>query len=366
MMRMAGEINGTARTGMGSLLKRYRQARGVTQRELAAAAGLSIGTLRDLEQGRTRFPRWGMVEGLATVLGLGQAQRAELTQAGRAADRGAARQPAGRIGGLRIQILGPLTVWRDGVPVELGSARQRATLGLLALHHDTGLHRNAIIDALWGDNPPASAVPEVQGYVSRLRKVVSGGPADAGITTVAGCRYHLTVGAGQLDLAAFRQATREVRSARPEPARACDLYEQALGMWGGDLLADVDLLRGHPAAVEVARQRAETVLGYAEAAMLAGVPGRVLPHLRGLCAGEPLNEHAHARLMVALAATGQQAAALQVFTELRTLLDAEFGIAPSPVLARAQALVLRQRVSSRADRPAVSFLSQTDVVRAPA
>jgi transcriptional regulator with XRE-family HTH domain len=71
MMRVAGEINGRGRIGMGSLLKRYRQARGVTQRELAAAAGLSIGTLRDLEQGRTRFPRWGMVEGLAAVLGLG-------------------------------------------------------------------------------------------------------------------------------------------------------------------------------------------------------------------------------------------------------------------------------------------------------
>ena len=65
--------------------------------------------------------------------------------------------------------------------------------------------------------------------------------------------------------------------------------------------------------------------------------------------------------MVALAATGQQAAALQIFTELRALLDTEFGIAPSPVLARARAAILRQ-----ADRLAVSFLSRTDLVRASA
>lgn len=360
---MTGEINGTAGIGMGSLLKKYRQAHGVTQRELATAAGLSIGALRDLEQGRTRFPRWGMVEDLAAVLGLGQAQRAELTRAWRTADARTGRRSVERGRGLCVQVLGPLTAWRDGAPVELGSGRQRAVLGLLALHHDTGLHRNAIVDLLWSEHPPASAVPEVQGYVSRLRKILSDGSRRAAITTVGGCRYHLKVGAGQiqLDLTAFRQATREARSALTTPGRACDLYEQALGMWCGDLLADVDLLRAHPAAIEVIRQHAETVLDYADTAMLVGVPGRVLPHLRRLCAGEPLNEHAHARLMVALAATGQQAAALQVFEELRSRLDTEFGILPSPVLVRAHAAVLRQT-----DCAAVSFLSRTDVVRAPA
>jgi DNA-binding SARP family transcriptional activator/transcriptional regulator with XRE-family HTH domain len=360
---MTGETNENAGLGMGSLLKRYREAHGVTQRELATAAGLSVGALRDLEQGRTRYPRWGMVEELTAALGLGQAQRAELSRVWRNAGAGASRRMTRRSRGLCIQVLGPLTAWRDGAPVELGSARQRAVLGLLALHYDTGLHRNAIIDLLWGERPPASAVPEVQGYVSRLRKILSDGPRRTAITTVGSCRYHLKVGAGQiqLDLTAFRQATREARSALTTPARACDMYEQALGMWCGDLLADVDLLRGHPAAIEVTRQHAEMVLDYAEAALLAGVPGRALPHLRRLCDGEPLNEHAHARLMVALAATGQQAAALQVFEELRSLLDTEFGILPSPVLVRAHAAVLRQT-----DCAAVSFLSRTGVVRAPA
>ena len=343
MVRVAGEIDGRGRAGIGSLIKRYREAHGVTQRDLADAAGLSIGALRDLEQGRTRFPRWGMMEALAAVLSLGQAQRAELTQAWRPVGGGAgsARGPARPGRGFRVHILGPLTAWRDGAPVELGSTRQRAVLGLLALHYNTGLHRSRIVDLLWGESPPASAVPEVQGYVSRLRKLMCDASVPAGIVTAGGCYYRLKIGVGQLDLAAFQQAVREARSARPEPVRACDVYEQALEMWCGDLLADVDLLRGHPAAVEVARQRAETVLDYAEAAMLAGVPGRVLPHLRALCAGEPLNEPAHARLMVALAATGQQVAALQVFTELRELLDTEFGITPSPVLVRAQAAVLR-------------------------
>jgi DNA-binding SARP family transcriptional activator/DNA-binding XRE family transcriptional regulator len=345
VMRMAREIARTPRSGIGSLLKGYREDRGLTQRDLAAVAGMSIGALRDLEQGRTRFPRWGIVEELAAVLGLGHAQRAELTQAWRAAGPRQAR-PSRHAGGLRIEVLGPLTVWRDGAPVALGPARQRAVLGMLALHAGTGLHRDAIIDLLWGEQPPASAVPEVQGYVSRLRAMMGGRSGAAPITTVGRCRYHLALGACglQLDLSAFRQAARDARAARADPARACDLYEHALGMWRGDILADIDLVRGHPAVVEVARQRAEAVLGYADVAVLAGIPGRVLPYLRGLCVEEPLDEQAHAQLMIVLAATGQQAAALQVFSVLRELLDSELGIDPSPVLTRAQDLVLQQRI----------------------
>ena len=78
---MAGENVGKSRTSMGTLIKRYREGQGLTQRELAAAAGTSIGALRDLEQGRTRSPRWAMLEELAAVLDLGEAQRTELARA---------------------------------------------------------------------------------------------------------------------------------------------------------------------------------------------------------------------------------------------------------------------------------------------
>jgi DNA-binding SARP family transcriptional activator len=76
---------------------------------------------------------------------------------------------------LAVSVLGPLTVTRDRAAVALGSVRQRAVLGLLALHHGTCLHREAIIDALWAERPPASAVAEVQGYISRLRQLLRPG-----------------------------------------------------------------------------------------------------------------------------------------------------------------------------------------------
>ncbi len=86
------------------------------------------------------------------------------------------------------------------------------------------------------------------------------------------------------------------------------------------------------------------MLGYVGAAARAGTHARVLPHLRDLCAREPLNEQAHAWLMTVLAVTGQQAAALEVFASLRHRLDAELGIAPSPLLTETHAQVLRQEI----------------------
>jgi DNA-binding SARP family transcriptional activator len=299
---------------------------------------MSVGALRDLEQGRVCSPRWGALEDLAAVLGLGQEQRAELTFAWQLSASTRRRRPLRRPHGARVDVLGPLSAWRDGSRLALGSGRQRAVLGLLALHVGAGVHREAIIDVLWCGRPPASAVAEVQGYVSRLRKMLG-----RELVPASGACYRLAAGAGQLDLAAFRLLLGQAQDAagRSDPAAGCDRYEQALGLWRGEVLADVDLTRGHPAAVEAACLRADATLGYAETALRAGAPARALPRLRELCSGDPLNERAHARLMITLAAAGQQAAALQHFSGLRHRLDTELGVAPSPVLADAHLRVLR-------------------------
>src|SRR5580693_7388308 len=66
--------------GMGALVKRYRENQRFTQQELTAAARISLGALRDLEQDRTRYPRWAAVVELAAVLAIGQTQHPELTR----------------------------------------------------------------------------------------------------------------------------------------------------------------------------------------------------------------------------------------------------------------------------------------------
>lgn len=312
---------------IGTLIGRRRIAAGLTQRQLADAAGVSLGALRDLEQCRTHSPRWQIIEKLGVTLGFEQSQIIDL------------RHDVD--GYVRIDVLGPLTARLGAAQMELGSVRQRAVLGLLALHSGTCLHRDAFVDVLWGERPPASAVTELQGYISRLRKLLR---TECLITT-AGMSYRLAADQDQLDAAAFAQCARNAQRAAADgnPELACRFYERALSLWRGDVLADIDLLRQHPAVTALSCRRSDAVLSYAAAAQIARAHEEVLPHLRDLCARERFNEQAYARLMISLAATGQQAAALQIFTEIRNRLDGELGIRPSGLLAETHTRVLRQQ-----------------------
>jgi len=155
-------------------------------------------------------------------------------------------------------VFGSLTAWRDGAQVELGPPRQRAALGLLALQPNALVHREAIIDALWGERPPATAANLVQAYVSRLRHALDGqrSPRDpSGLIVSSGTAYRLQVATGQLDLLDFRTLTDKARRARTarRTATACRRYEEALGLWREGPLADIDLLRGHLVTAESVR-----------------------------------------------------------------------------------------------------------------
>lgn len=333
----------------GDILRERRLAAGLTQRELAEAGRASVAAIRDLEQGRTRRPRPALAGRLVRALRLDGQQAADLLSAGR--DPGPSWRQAEQDGttGLRLCVLGTLAAWRDGEPVGLGGQRQRTVLGLLAVHHPAGLSREALIDSLWPDRPPVTATSLVQAYVSRLRRELDPGrpPRDPrGLLTSAFGRYALQPTAGQLDLLAFGDLAGRAAeaSAAGNPDDACALYEHALMLWRGDPLEDLVFLRGHPAVVGVGRARAAVVIRYADTAFRAGRADRVLPYLRDLAWRDPLDEAAHAQLMIALAATGQQASALRVYAAIRDRLDRQLGVCPGRALSDAQLRVLRQDV----------------------
>jgi DNA-binding SARP family transcriptional activator/tetratricopeptide (TPR) repeat protein len=338
----------------GGLLESCRHAAGLTQRQLAGLAGVSVAAIRDLEQHRRLRPRRGTVAQLIAALGLDSRQASALERA--------ARQPAGAAvaadhAGLWLQILGPLAAWRDGEPVELGPAAQRAVLGLLALSPDALVHRERVIDVLWADDPPATAVNMVQAYVCRLRRTLDPGrtPRDGhGLLVSAGTGYRLRVTPRELDWLMFGQLADQAREANSadDAATACDLYEQSLQLWRGEALSDAGPLRGHPRVTVLIERQTAVVIEYAQAASAAGRHLRVLPHLRALARREPFDETAHAHLMLALAASGQQGAALQVYDDLRRRLDEQLGVYPGAELSRAHHQVLEHGSTAAASAPA--------------
>ncbi|MGA6167103.1 tetratricopeptide repeat protein [Amycolatopsis magusensis] len=305
---------------MDKRLRERRVLAGLTQAELAERAGVSLRAVRNAELGHVRSSRAETTRRLLAVLA--------------AEDPGAA---------LRIRVLGPLSVHHAGEPVELGAEKQRRLLALLAIQPNRLVRREEIVDALWGDDPPSSCLELVHTYVARLRKVleprrVRQEPARV-ITTVEG-GYLLSVEEEQLDLLQFEAAVAQER------------WLDALGAWRGPVLAGLEGFRHHPVCHAITARRSAAVLAYAEIAEAQGNHEDAVPHLRALTAAEPLHETAHAQLMLALAGAGQQAAALEVFDDIRHRLADELGIEPGPELRQAHERVLHPDAPAGRHRPA--------------
>jgi DNA-binding SARP family transcriptional activator/tetratricopeptide (TPR) repeat protein len=327
---------------VASSIRDRRLAAGLTQREVAAVAGVSVGVIRDLEQGVTLRPRPQLLQRLATLLG---------TEARASGPPAAA---LGERGSFWCGILGPLEARGPEGEIQPVGPRQRAVLGLLATCPNAVVDRETIIDALWREDPPLTAVTMIQSYVSQLRRML---PRDQGTgrtaLATAGSGYRLCLGDDELDLMVFSRLTARARKARQagERATAFGAFEMALELWRGEPLADVNLLSGHPAVTALRALRGATVIDYAETASTQADHDKAVPHLRAMAAREPLNERAHGCLMMALAAIGQPAAALKVFEDVRRRLDGELGVQPGAELAEAHLRVLRGtvRVAGRVD-----------------
>jgi len=236
---------------------------------------------------------------------------------------------------IRIAILGPVEAARGGRALELGGRQQRALLGLLAVRGGAVVPVDAIVDALWPDDPPPSATKVVQTYVSRLRKALG----DEAIER-RGPGYALRVDRDSLDVLRFEELAERGR------------LEEALALWRGPALvdvADVPALRVEAERLEEVRVRA--LEERAAAAIEAGRHGEVVSELRALLAAQPLRERPRFLLMLALYRSGRQAEALDTYREARTLLVDELGIEPGEQLRGLEAAILRQEPELAASAP---------------
>ncbi|WP_345943675.1 BTAD domain-containing putative transcriptional regulator, partial [Streptomyces sp. SID3212] len=253
---------------------------------------------------------------------------------------------------MRFSVLGPVRAWRHGTELELGPPKQRALLALLLTQAGQPVPVHEILDVLWGQDPPDSAVNVVHRHVGALRRLL-----EPDLPTRAASRrlvrgsggYRLDVDPDAVDLLRFRALRDEARQASEagDPAGATELLIEALGLWRGPTATGIPpQIQAHPVFAAVDREHLTVVKEAAERALETGpsLTGRVLITLRHAAAHHQLDEVLQARLIVVLAATGHQAEALGVYQAVRSRLADELGLDPGPELRAAQQQVLRQSV----------------------
>jgi predicted ATPase/DNA-binding SARP family transcriptional activator len=264
---------------------------------------------------------------------------------GRSAAEAALRSAyVGRLeqGSTEFRLLGPLEVFKDGAPVPLGGVQQRALLALLLLAPNEAVPRERVVDVLWRERPPASAINSVQVQVHGLRRLL--GPDRI---ETRGSAYLLHADPGEVDVLRFRGAMEEGRGALAalDPASALRRLEGALGLWRGEPLAD---LPGELLSDERRRlwdERRSTVELAIEAKLALRRHDEVIVEVEGLITEEPFREPLYGQLMLALYRSGRQADALEVYQRARRLLGEELGVAPGPALRELERAVLRQDAS---------------------
>jgi YVTN family beta-propeller protein len=235
---------------------------------------------------------------------------------------------------MRVEILGSLQVRDGGRDCSVGSGRQRTLLALLVLHNGEVVSSDRLVDALWGEQPPATAAKALQGYVSQLRRSLS-----AEAIETRGTGYALRV--GETDVAEFERLIDRSRSEQPRDAAAT--LRAALALWRGPPLVDVEYeLWAQPEIARLEDLRLAALDARVAADLELGEHARVVSELESLVVEHPLRERLHGQLMLALYRCGRQADALEAYAQARARLVDELGIEPGPELQALQRGILEQ------------------------
>jgi DNA-binding SARP family transcriptional activator len=235
-----------------------------------------------------------------------------------------------------FRILGSLDVISDQGPLTLGGSKQRALLALLLLNAGRVVPTDTLVDQLWGERPPRTAVTSLQNFLSQLRKLL--GP-DTVVTKSPG--YLLRVERDRIDAFRFEELLDQARTLGPEE-RSRKLNE-ALGLWRGPPLADFTF---EPfAQAEIRRLeglQASALEDRIDADLECGRQSELIGELESLVAAHPLRERLRAQLMLALYRSGRQAESLQLYHDTRRALVEELGVEPGRPLQELFARLLRQ------------------------
>jgi DNA-binding SARP family transcriptional activator len=247
-------------------------------------------------------------------------------------------------------VLGPFEIIASSENIVPTAPKPRQVIALLTLRRNSVVRASELIDELWEDNPPVSAMTTLQTYIYKLRKTFQKcGAGEILQTRPAG--YMLTTPDENVDLYWFERAMKEGQTTldRGDPLRAAEILADALAMWRGPALVDVitgNLLSAYATQLEEVRFR--TLELRIETDLRLGRHLELTSELKSLVVRYPLHEGFHTSLMTALYHSGRRYEALDVYRTLRYNLLEELGLEPGR-----QVQQLHQALLS-SDVPAVS------------
>jgi DNA-binding SARP family transcriptional activator/predicted transcriptional regulator len=252
---------------------------------------------------------------------------------------------------IMLGLLGPLLLIRGGRQVTPSAPKLRLVLSLLAVQANSVTRVDQLVEELWGESPPPSALTTVQTYIYQLRKLLKlddqpGGdeaPVRPALLSHPGGYILQLPDLADVDANLFEQLARrgraELLSAHAEAA--AETFRDALELWRGNVLEGVPtgpVLYAHATRLEELRRTVVTLR--IEADLQLGRHHELVGELNSMMTAEPTREDICAKLMIALYRSGRRVDALSVYQRIRTVLVDELGLDPAAELQRLHQLML--------------------------
>jgi DNA-binding SARP family transcriptional activator len=243
----------------------------------------------------------------------------------------------------RFRLLGTIEATTDGRPIALGHMQLRCMLAVLLIEANHPVTTDQFIDRVWADGQlPRQPRRAVQHNIPLLRRALAAAP-DVSLARV-GAGYQLSVDPDTVDLHRFHALLIKARAPQDGPAdvRAAAMLEQALALWRGEPLADLDVDTAwlHALRANLTRHHQAARLDLTDIRLRQGGHATLLAELAEQTTRHPFDERLAGQYLLALYRSGRRAEALRCYHNLRHALAEDLGTNPSPPLQRLHQQIL--------------------------
>ncbi|MET0234333.1 MAG: BTAD domain-containing putative transcriptional regulator [Kibdelosporangium sp.] len=243
---------------------------------------------------------------------------------------------------VNVLLLGALEVTGSLGTVAVHGAGHRTLVARLAAHPGETVPAYALIEALWGESFPITAIKTLHSHLARLRRDLRAAGLD-GLITTRSPGYLLDIRPDLVDAVRFEALAAQGRQhlEAGETSVAARTLTRARNLWRGEPLSDC---RPTAWAQQESARLGDIFLTVREnlcsAKLSLGEHAEVVAELGTLVRQHPFRERLWELLMLALYRSGRQGEALSTYRQARGVLADQLGIEPGKRLRTLETSIL--------------------------